>query len=60
MVIDGYPVIMEYIGDEALEIVKDVNEELRSSHVRSSQYLLQIVKLNNITCCTPLQKCCKG
>ena len=41
MVIDDYPVIAEYIVDKALKIVEDVSEIWRSSHVRSSQYLLQ-------------------
>ena len=52
MVINDYQVIAEYIVDKALKIVKDVSEIWRSSHVRSSQYLLQIIKCNNITCCT--------
>ena len=52
MVIDGYPVLAEYVGDKTSEIFKDVSEKWRSSHVRSSQYLLQIVRCNNITCCT--------
>ena len=43
MVIDGHPVIAEYIADEASEVVKDISEKSKSSHVRSSQYLLQIV-----------------
>ena len=60
MVINGYPVIVEYIGDKASEIVKYVNEKWRSSHVRSSQYLLQIVKCNNITCCTPFMSSYKN
>ena len=41
MVIDDYPIIAEYIVDKALKIVEDVSEIWRSSHVRSSQYLLQ-------------------
>ena len=55
MVIDGYPVIAEYIGDKAPDIVKDTSEKWRSSYGRSSQYLLQIVKYNKITCCTPFR-----
>ena len=60
MVIDGYPVIVEDIGDKAPEIAKDVNEKWRQSHVRSSQYLLQIVKCKNITCCTPFRSLYNG
>ena len=51
MVIHGYPIIAEYIGDKASKIVNDVNEKWRSSHVRSSQHLLKIVKCNDIACC---------
>ena len=46
MVIDGYPLIAE-----ASEIVNYASEKWRSSHVRLSQYLLQIVKCNSIACC---------
>ena len=35
MVIDGYPVIAEHIGEKASEIVRDVSEKWISSHVRS-------------------------
>ena len=55
VVINGYLVIAEYIGDKASEIVKDVSEKCRSSQVRSSQYWLQNVKCNNIACCMPLR-----
>ena len=33
---------------------------MRSSHVRSSQYLLQTVEYNNITCCTTFRSLCKN
>ena len=35
MIIDGYPVIAEHIGEKASEIVRDVSEKWISSHVRS-------------------------
>ena len=41
MVINGFPVIAEYIGDKASEIIKDVSGKFRSSHARSSQYLFK-------------------
>ena len=41
MVINGLPVIAEYIGDKASEIIKDVSGKFRSSHARSSQYLFK-------------------
>ena len=55
MVIDGHPVIAEYIADEGSEVVKDISEKWKSSHVRSSQYLLQIVKCGGIVCCMPFR-----
>ena len=60
MVINGFPVIAEYIGDKASEIIKDVSEKFRSSHAISSQYLLQIIKCNNITCCAPFRSSYKN
>ena len=51
MVMDGYPVIAGYIGDKPSEIVNDVSENWRSSHVKLPQYLLQIVTCNNFACC---------
>ena len=55
MVIDGHRVIAEDIADEASEVVKDISEKWKSSHVRSSQYLLQIVKCGDIVCCMPFR-----
>ena len=60
MVNDGYQVIAEYTGHKASEILKDVSEKWRSSHVRSSQYLLKTVKCNNITYCTPFRSSYKN
>ena len=44
MVIDGYPVIGEYISEKASDIVNDVIKKWKLSHVRSSPYLLPIDK----------------
>ena len=43
------------IADETSEVVKDISEKWKSSHVRSSQYLLQIVKYDDIVCCMPFR-----
>ena len=44
MMIDGHPVLAEYISKETdLELIKK-SEEWKSMHVRESQYFLQIVK----------------
>ena len=55
MAIGGYPVKVEHIGDTASGIFTDVSEKLRSSHVRLRQYLLQIVKSNDIASCMPFR-----
>ena len=55
MAIGGYPVKVEHIGDKASGIFNDVSEKLRSSHVRLRQYLLQIVKSNDIASCMPFR-----
>ena len=60
MVIDGYPVIAEYFDHKASKIVKAVSEKWRSFRVRSSRYLLQIVKCNNIKCCSPFRSSYKN
>ena len=56
MVIDGYPTVAEYIDPNLSEIQE---EELISKdqnwfdlHLRSSQYLTQIVKCSDKRCCS--------
>lgn len=55
VVIDGHPVVAEYMGpihselDESHLNVADQN--WFAEHVRSSQYFLQIVKCNDVMCC---------
>ena len=53
MVIDEYPVKAEYIKSthHAIEPEKR-SQEWQNIHVRESQYMLQIVKCNNIECCS--------
>ena len=50
-VIDNYPTVAEYINpsDEVFITAKD--QEWMAKHVRESQYLLQIVKCSNTSCC---------
>ena len=50
-VIDGHPTIAEYIEprDHDEPIIKD--QAWRTAHVRESQYMLQIVKCADRTCC---------
>lgn len=53
-VIDGEPVVASYIEpDQSRPIVKEQNERWKSGHLRSSQYLLQIVKCDDNSCCKP-------
>ena len=53
-VIDGYPVTAQFI--KPTEIVKNLEKkspEWNNVHVRESQYMVQVVKCNNIECCSP-------
>ena len=51
MVIDSHPTIAEYVTAEATEKVIIKSEEWKATHVRQSQYLLQIVKCEDKACC---------
>lgn len=55
LVIDGYPVITEYIKpeNENHQDYEEMDEKWKINHVRSSQYFLQIVKCSNQSCCSP-------
>ncbi|XP_052132755.1 uncharacterized protein LOC127752143 [Frankliniella occidentalis] len=67
LVIDGHPVVAEYVpnpapadeGGDAEDQHADEEEtakaEWLADHVRQSQYLLQIVKCKNTSCCSPLR-----
>lgn len=52
MVIDNYSVIAEFIDEGPSTITRHVENEWRDKHVMESQYLLQIVKCNDRTCCS--------
>lgn len=56
LVIDGHPVVAEFIKEEPEEITsRTKSEEWKAKHVRESQYLLQIVKCTDAVCCSPFQ-----
>lgn len=55
MIIDGHPVLVEYIDDEAEEDVPKKTEDWKSVRVREWQYVLQIVKCKDRTCCQPFR-----
>uniref|UniRef100_UPI0035900373 uncharacterized protein isoform X2 n=1 Tax=Myxine glutinosa TaxID=7769 RepID=UPI0035900373 len=50
-VIDGYSVTSEYVEPAGLQLEK-VSPKWAKNHVRESQYLLQVVRCNDRTCCT--------
>lgn len=56
VVIDDYPVTAKFLDNHNSEIQKSslisASAEWISQHVRSSQYLLQIVKCEDLECCT--------
>ena len=54
MVIDGFPVVSDFINNEPTATVHHVSNEWRDQHVMESQYLLQIVKCDNRECCSAL------
>lgn len=55
-IIDKEPVIAEYIDpDHKYLSPSSITENWKSIHVRSSQYLLQVVKCNNSKCCKPFR-----
>lgn len=55
-IIDGYPVVSEYIVPENSEFKESKlihkNQAWQDIHVSSNQYFLQIVKCKNSKCCT--------
>lgn len=57
--IDGFDVIAEYVNPEESELSEldliSVNEEWMATHVRTSQYMLQIVKCTDSECCSPFR-----
>lgn len=58
--IDNHVVIAEYVAEN--EVLSDtsndeVSEEWKFRHVRSSQYFLQIVKCEDIKCCSKPRSC---
>ena len=55
MIIDGHPVLAEFISEEADQEVIKKSEEWKSKHVRESQYFLQIVKCKDSKCCSPFR-----
>ena len=52
LVIDGNPVVAEFIEEAAPVIVETKSEEWKACHVRHLQYFLQIVKCTNKKCCS--------
>ena len=55
MIIDGHPVLAEFISEEADQEVIKKSEEWKSKHVYKSQYFLQIVKCKDSKCCIPFR-----
>ncbi len=52
-IIDQFPVVAEWRGGVAAEEPTTVTEEWLATHVRASQYFLQIAKCRNEECCAP-------
>ena len=55
LVIDGNPVVADFIDDDAPVIMGTKSEEWKACHVRQSQYFLQIVKCTDPKFCSSFQ-----
>ena len=55
LVIDGNPVVAEFIEDDAPVIMGKKSEEWKACHVRQSKFFLQIVKSTDPKCCSSFQ-----
>ena len=55
LVIDGNPVVAEFIEDDEPVIMGTRSEEWKACHVRQLQYFLQIVKGTDPKCCSSFQ-----
>ena len=53
MTIDGHPVVAEYIEPGESDLPEAVDQHWYASHVRESQYLLQVVRCSSLECCGP-------
>ena len=55
IIIDGHPVVAEFVDEDPCDINVVKSEEWKANHVRQSQYCLQIVKCTDNKCCVPFQ-----
>ena len=55
LVINGNPVVVEFIEDNAPVIVGTNAEEWKACHIRQLLYFSQIVKCTNVKCCSSFQ-----
>ncbi|KAK3737710.1 hypothetical protein RRG08_023108 [Elysia crispata] len=53
--IDGYPVVSKFVSEVSEEVTDDLNEKWKSDHVLQSQYMCQIVKCLDTSCCRPFR-----
>ncbi|KAK3928620.1 Methionine--tRNA ligase [Frankliniella fusca] len=54
MVLDGHPVVAKYVPpNEDLPDVTEMPQRWYADHVRESQYMFQVVKCDNLNCCSP-------
>ena len=58
VVIDGHPVVTAYVESKELE-PSPPTELWLSTHLQTSQYFLQIIKYNNLTCCGKMRSAWK-
>ena len=58
--IDKFPVVAQWRGGHTADHTNVSSQEWMAKHVRSNQYLLQIVKCNDEECCSPLRSTLKS
>ena len=54
-VIDGHPVVAKYIEGNTATLHTTQTAEWKSTHVRESQYMVQVVKCSDEACCTKIR-----
>ena len=52
-VIDNHPVVAEYINHTDHQTLIEKSQLWCQQHVRGSQYMLQIIKCKDLSCCAP-------
>ena len=58
MLINGYPVVAEFVGEKPLDLTNAKSEDWKTNNARESQYLLHVVRCTDKVCCSSFQSSC--